>query len=510
MKIFLRAKQVSKILWVFYCGLLFLPVDGVADSGEEIFTSNFSNSMKHSNSIVRGTRLNNTMAIKASVTDGPVEYDLYYRYPNDDIPLPGEWTTTEQFAEQMMEQALMLCQKSQEYRHSGEMDTAIELLDQAYWLILGINTYEDENLIREKEDIRFMISKRIIEIYASREININGSQNEIPIDINKQVQYEIDLYTKGRLRNHFIASYRRSGKYRPMIVEMLKAEDLPEELSWLPLVESGFRVKALSKARALGLWQFIPSTGYKFGLNRNRYIDERLDPEKSTKAAIRYLKELHNHFGDWSTVLAAYNCGEYRVLKVIRNQKINYLDNFWDLYARLPQETARYVPKFLAILHIVQNLEKYELDKIKIDSPINSEVITVAKKMSLKDVANITGIDKRILEELNPELRHDIIPAGKYAVKIPKGSRQEVMANLDQILRLNPAGVKYIKHRVRSGDTLLKLARRYHVSVRHIVMANEIEHANHIVSGATLKIPQRNKMIGQDDNTNMISKRKKG
>jgi membrane-bound lytic murein transglycosylase D len=510
MKTFLITKMKAKVLLFFYCTILVLPVDGLADSGKEVFTSNISNSMNHTSSIEKETRLNTTMTVKASVSDGPVEYDLYYRYTNDDIPLPGEWTSTEQFAEQMMEQALMLCQKSQEFRHSGELDQAIELLDQAYWLILGINTYEDENLIREKEDIRFMISKRIIEIYASREININGSQNEIPVDINKQVQYEIDLYTKGKLRNHFIASYRRSGKYRPMIVEMLKKENLPEELSWLPLIESGFRVKALSKARALGLWQFIPSTGYKFGLNRNRYIDERLDPEKSTRAAIRYLKELHNHFGDWSTVLAAYNCGEFRVLKVIRSQKINYLDNFWDLYARLPQETARYVPKFLATLHIVENLEKYGFDKIKIDSPINSEVITVAKKMPLKDVADITGIDRRIMEELNPELRHNIIPAGKYAVKIPQGSRQEVMANLDQILRLNPAGVKYLKHRVRSGDTLLKLARRYHVSVRHIVMANKIEHANHIVSGATLKIPQRNKVVGQDDNMNLNSKRKKG
>ena len=507
---FPKKKHLSKIILLISCGLIVLPLDGLADSGKEVFTSNISNSMNHTIPKENGARLNTTMTVKASVSDGPVEYDLYYRYPNDDIPLPGEWTSTEQFAEQMMEQALMLCQKSQEFRRSGEVDQAIELLDQAYWLILGINTYEDENLIREKENIRFMISKRIIEIYASREIVINGSQNEIPIDINKQVQYEIDLYTKGRLRNHFIASYKRSGKYRPMIVEMLKEENLPEELSWLPLIESGFREKALSKARALGLWQFIPSTGYKFGLNRNRYIDERLDPEKSTKAAIRYLKELHNHFGDWSTVLAAYNCGEFRVLKVIRNQKVNYLDNFWDLYARLPQETARYVPKFLATLHIVENLEKYGFNKITIDSPINSEVITVAKKMHLKGIAAITGIDRRTLEELNPELRQNIVPAGKYAVKIPQGSRQEVMANLDQILRLNPAGVKYLKHRVRSGETLSQLARRYHISVRHIVLANKIDRENHIVSGATLKIPQRSKIVGKDDNANLISRREKG
>ena len=113
-----------------------------------------------------------------------------------------------------------------------------------------------------------------------------------------------------------------------MIVDMLQKEGLPQELSWLPLVESGFIVSALSDQRALGLWQFIPSTGHKFGLSRDEYIDERLDPEKSTQAAIDYFKELHSHFGDWSTALAAYNCGETRVLRIIRNQKIKYLDIF--------------------------------------------------------------------------------------------------------------------------------------------------------------------------------------
>ena len=138
----------------------------------------------------------------------------------------------------------------------------------------------------------------------------------------------------------------------------------PKSCRGFPLIESGYKVKALSKARALGLWQFIPSTGYKFGLKRDQYIDERIDPIKSTDAAIAYLKELHNIFGDWATVLAAYNCGENRVLRVIRSQNINYLDNFWDLYERLPRETARYVPRFLATLHIMNDLAQYGLDNV--------------------------------------------------------------------------------------------------------------------------------------------------
>ncbi|MCP4626209.1 MAG: transglycosylase SLT domain-containing protein [bacterium] len=402
----------------------------------------------------------------------------------------GKSVNLKESAQQMMEQALRLCQLSQEYWHKGELDRAIELLDQAYLLIVGINPLENENLIQQKEDLRITISRRLIEIYASRKIVVSGSQNEIPVNINEKVQFEIDLYTTGRLRNHFIASYKRSGKYRQMIVDMLEEENLPKELSWLPLVESGFKAKALSKMRALGLWQFIPSTGYKFGLSRNRYIDERLDPVKSTQAAVNYLKELHNHFGDWSTVLAAYNCGENRVFRVIRKQKIKYLDNFWDLYEHLPQETARYVPKFLAILHIVNNLEKYGMDKIRIQPPLKFESLTISRKIHLENAADIIGIDSHMLEELNPELRQSIIPGGNYPLKIPLESKQILLSNIDQILRLNPAHVDFIKHRVQSGETLSLIARRYHTSITNIMLSNNLRRAGYIVSGKTLNIPR--------------------
>jgi membrane-bound lytic murein transglycosylase D len=190
-------------------------------------------------------------------------------------------------------------------------------------------------------------------------------------------------------------------------------------------------------------------------------------------------------------VLAAYNCGETRVSRVIRNQKINYLDNFWDLYAHLPRETARYVPKFFATLHIVQNLKKYGLDNITIDSPLKFEFLTVTKEIHLKNAAKITGIDGKILEELNPELRQKIVPDGKYTLKIPEGSKQTLLANIDQMLRLNPARVDFTKHRVKSGESLSLIARRYRTSVEYIMLANNLDRANHIVAGNTLQIPQK-------------------
>ena len=316
-------------------------------------------------------------------------------------------------AQTKLDEALEFCHASQEYWQRGELEKAVDSLDQAYALILAVEAQDDFKLIQEKEDLRFMISKRILEIYASRNIVVNGNHNAIPLDTNRHVEAEIRRFTVGPEKAFFLKSLKRSGRYRPEILKALKAAGLPQELSWLPLIESGFNVKALSRARALGLWQFIPSTGYKFGLKRDQFIDERMDPEKATMAAIAYLKELHNIFGDWTTVLAAYNCGEGRVLRTIRTQNVNYLDNFWDLYERLPRETARYVPRFLATLHILNDPEKYGIDLTIADPPLTYETVTVAKQVSLKDVARAIGTTEFELRQINPELRYKITPPAK-------------------------------------------------------------------------------------------------
>jgi len=391
----------------------------------------------------------------------------------------------------VLDEALDFCQLSQDFWQKGELENALEALDQAYSLILKVDTYDIPKLIQQKEDLRFLISKRILEIYASRNIVVNGDHDEIPIVLNRHVQAEINLFTKGKERKFFIESYKRSGRYRTKILAALKEAGLPEELSWLPLIESGFKVKALSRSRALGLWQFIPSTGYKFGLKRDLYIDERMDPTKSTASAIAYLKELHQIFGDWSTVLAGYNCGEGKVLRVIRHQNVNYLDNFWDLYQRLPFETARYVPRFLATIHIINNLEKYGLDSITVDPPMQYETVTVQRQIRLKDVANKIGISEKSLKELNPELRYSALPPEKYALKVPPGKEEALLASLDKIPESTPPTQAFVYHRVRPGETLSTIAQRYRTSLRSIVIANNIHNRNYIVTGKKLKIPQK-------------------
>jgi membrane-bound lytic murein transglycosylase D len=396
-----------------------------------------------------------------------------------------------------LDEALDYCQVSQDFWQKGEFENAIESLDQAYSLILNIDTDENPKLIQQKDDLRFMISKRILEIYASQNIVVNGNYNEIPIVLNKYVQKEIDNFTKKKERKFFIESYKRSGKYRPYIVEELKKAGLPLELSWLPLIESGFKVKAFSKARALGLWQFIPSTGYKFGLKRNIHIDERMDPDKSTKSAIQYLKQLHQIFGDWATVLAAYNCGEGRVLRIIRSQNINYLDNFWDLYERLPRETARYVPRFLATIHIIKNKEQYGLDSVKTDDPLKFETVIVSKKMHLKSIAKSIDVPEAELAELNPELRYKILPGDKYSLKVPAGKSKILLSRIDEIPIASIPRKAFAYHRIRPGESLSTIARRYHTTIDRIARANNIYKKSVIRAGRVLKIPQKGTVISK-------------
>ena len=208
--------------------------------------------------------------------------------------------------QEMMEKALDLLEVADKLWEKGDVENTLNTLDEAYALLLDANG--DAAIAQEKDDLRLLISQRILAVYSSKRTVLNGKNSEVPLIMNADVEKEIRSFQGGE-RNNFIAAYQRSGMYHSEIVKALKKAGIPEEFFWLPLVESWFKINAYSRARALGLWQFIPSTGYKFGLSRDEWIDERMDVQKSTQAAIAYLKELHNMFGDWLTVLAAYNCG---------------------------------------------------------------------------------------------------------------------------------------------------------------------------------------------------------
>jgi len=403
----------------------------------------------------------------------------------------GEEPYTDQ---KRIDDALYFYQEALEHRSRGEPDKAIQSLDQSYQVICSIKNDTHPEITQQKEDLRLLISKRILEIYASRPHPQIGSSREIPLAMNPHIASEIKRFQTAE-REFFTLSYRFSGKYRPYIVEQMRKAGLPEDLSWLPLIESGFKTKALSKARALGLWQFIASTAYRFDLSRDRWVDERMDPERSTQAAITYLKSLHELFGDWTTVLAAYNCGEGNVLRVIRQQRANYLDDFWDLYSRLPLETARYVPRFLAALHIIKNPEKYGFTDLQPEQPLKYEKVEINRQMRLKDIAKVLQVPGGALEELNPSLRYKATPDYPFTLNLPIDTSGIFLASLEQIPKWKPPKLAYVVHRVRVGETLSEIALKYRVPVYRIVHANHLRSASRIRAGQRLKIPVRGQVV---------------
>jgi membrane-bound lytic murein transglycosylase D len=409
---------------------------------------------------------------------------------SDEVASNGEAYTDQK----RIDDALYIYQEALENLNRGEPDKAIQSLDQSYQVICSIKDDTDLEIAQQKEDLRLLISKRILEIYASRSHPQVGSSREIPLAMNQHIAREIKRFQTTD-REFLIVSYRLSGKYRPYIVEQMRKAGLPEDLSWLPLIESGFKTRALSRARALGLWQFIASTAYRFDLRRDRWVDERMDPERSTQAAIAYLKTLHDLFGDWTTVLAAYNCGEGNVLRVIRRQHVNYLDNFWDLYLHLPLETARYVPRYLASLHIIKDPEKYGFTALELEQPLEYEQVEISRQMRLKDIAKVMQVPAGTLEELNPSLRYKATPDYPFRLNLPLGTSTIFLTELEQIPKWKPPKRAYVVHRVRFGQTLSEIALKYRVPVYRIVRANRLRSASRIRAGQRLKIPLRGHVI---------------
>ncbi|MDD8020846.1 MAG: LysM peptidoglycan-binding domain-containing protein [Acidobacteriota bacterium] len=399
-----------------------------------------------------------------------------------------------------VEEVYALYQEAQAELEKGQLDQALDWLDKAYAALLKIDASPDSPLVQEKNDLRILLVQKIQQVYAFRLMPPGSNHKTIPLVENNWVLAEIKSFQTAEKR-FFEEAYTRSGLYRLMIIEELKKAGLPEELSWMPLIESSYKPRALSRARALGLWQFIASTGYRYGLKRDKYIDERMDPVKSTRAAIRYLSELHDFFGDWSTAIAAYNCGEVRVQSVIRQQKIDYLDNFWDLFSNLPYETARYVPRFIATLLIIENPEKYGFNLPPVYPALSFETVSLTKPIKLSVLASSLGLQADILSQLNPELRYDSTPNYAYELRVPTGYGEKTMACLNELPNWIPPDVVYGWHTVKKGETIGLIARRYHTSVQAITRLNGLRSAKLIYPGQRLKIPgQQAKGLSSENN----------
>ncbi len=397
---------------------------------------------------------------------------------------------SEKDAAAILEDAFAAYEEAQAAIAREDMDGALAKLDEAYGRLLKMSLPTDSPLLQEKNDLRILIAQRIQKISAARTTLASSVNGSIPLVENQWVMKEIKSFQKVE-RKAFEESYKRSGLYREMILGELRKEGLPEQLAWIPLIESAFRPRALSRARALGMWQFIRSTGYRYGLKQDKYIDERMDAVKATRAAIQYMIELHDLFGDWTTAVAAYNCGEGQVQRVIRAQKVGYFDSFWDLFANLPYETARHVPRFIATLLIIGDPDKYGFSLPVPDPSLQYETIRVNAAVKLATLSQNLGIDPALFVTLNSDLRHDSTPNYPYDLRVPIGYGENCLACIASLPQYIPPDVVTDRYTVRKGDTLGDIARRYRTSVNAIVRLNGLRSRTMIFPKQVLRIPSR-------------------
>ncbi|MBE6274820.1 MAG: LysM peptidoglycan-binding domain-containing protein [Bacteroides sp.] len=371
-------------------------------------------------------------------------------------------------------------------------------MDSLYW------DWQSKYLISIDENCQMTSSNPVVSdsVYIDR---LSRIPSVIEMPFNDIVKKHIEAYT-GRLRNKVSFMLAAANFYMPLFEEALDTYDLPMELKYLPIIESALNPKALSRQRASGLWQFMLRTGKIYGLDNNSLIDERRDPVKSTWAAVRYLKDLYNIYNDWNLVLAAYNCGPGNVNKAIRRAGGN--TDYWAIYPFLPRETRGYVPGFIAANYVMTYYCEHGICPMESQLPATTDTVHINKDLHLQQVASVCNIDIEQLRSLNPQYKKDIIPGNSkvYALRLPNNTanlfieREDSIYAFDQKKYLNKRrtvavsdagsssnvkGAKY--HKIRRGDTLGGIARRYGVTVSQLRRLNGIR-GNNITAGKTLRI----------------------
>ena len=323
---------------------------------------------------------------------------------------------------------------------------------------------------------------------------------EIEMPYNDIVRKFIDMYAV-RLRQKVAFMLSANNFYMPIFEEALDLYNLPLELKYLPVIESALNPMARSRQGAVGLWQFMLRTGKAYGLEVNTLVDERRDPVKSTRAAARYLKDLYEIYHDWNLVLAAYNCGPGTINKAIR--RAGGATDFWSLYNFLPNETRGYVPAFIAANYIMTYYCEHDISPMAMQMPEGTDTIHISRSLNLNQVADVCNINIDQLRALNPEFRKDVIPVTepRYALRLPNNKVSYFLENEDSIYNYKPSvyntrrstvkvttpksALRY--HRIRNGETLGSIARKYHVSVKQLRRLNGLRN-NNIRAGRTIRI----------------------
>ena len=367
-------------------------------------------------------------------------------------------------------------------RKLDEMVDAIHRLDLAG---LGASAGVEEGRFEQAplEDILQMTFPVDPKLKDKVREQVAATVSQLPLAVNDAVLGYIH-YFSGRGHKTLVGGLQRSGRYRPMIQRILDEEGLPRELIHLAQAESGFIPRALSRRAAGGMWQFLKWRGNEYGLQQTRYADDRMDPEKATRAAARHLRDLYQEFGDWYLAMAAYDCGPVVVERAV--ERTGYAD-FWEIRSRgvLPLETTNYVPVILAMTIMEKNAAEYGLDGIQLDPPLAFDTMKVSAPTSLALVSDLTDTPGAEIAALNPAILKGIVPEG-YPLRVPKGSGNQLLA----ALQLIPAEHRnsWRVHRVGAGETLASIGKRYAALPSSIVAANHLPSAQ-AAEGDRLLIP---------------------
>lgn len=338
----------------------------------------------------------------------------------------------------------------------------------------------DKAPIDEVSHMTFPVDEKLAPKLAEE---LHQTTSGIPLELSDPVLGFVHYFSTDRGRAILLAGLRRSGRYKELIERIFAEEGVPQELLYLAQAESGFLPRAVSNKQAVGMWQFISATGSTYSLNRGSGYDERLDPEKATRAAAKYLKDLYAHYGDWYLAMAAYNCGAGAVDRAI--ERTGYAD-FWELMKRnaLPRETRNYVPIILAITIMAKNPKDYGLESVDMDTPVEYDSIHLTAPTNLNLIADATMQPVSVIHDLNPSLLKQVAPIG-FDVHIPMGSADTAMAALESV----PAESRlaWRLHHVQAGDTLASIASSFHLRPERIAAVNRS--TDSLESGDVLLIP---------------------
>jgi len=323
--------------------------------------------------------------------------------------------------------------------------------------------------IDEANDVTFPVDPRV---KAQAEAELKRTHSDLPLVMNDYVASYVNYYSS---RGHGVVERAlvRAGRYRPLIERVLREEGVPQDLIYLAQAESGFQPLALSRAGARGMWQFIAGRASEYGLERNWWIDERQDPEKSTRAAARHLKDLYADFGDWYLAIAAYNTGPVNVQNAV--QRTGFAD-FWELYRRnvLPKETKNYVPIILAMTIIAKNPAQYGLLDIQPEPPLDVDRVTIDYPVDIRLVAECVETSVATLQDLNPSLLRMTTPRqGSFELRLPPGTAQRYEEAIAAIPVENRVWWRY--HQVIVGESLASIARQYHTTTQAITEVNGLD-----------------------------------